>query len=222
MLMEPTKTAGEIRALCVEGVRKLPADRDYYVRPMFFATSGLLLPEPGAVEFTLAIFEAPLPPEVAGSACLSSYRRSAPDQAPTDAKAGCLYPNSQRAEKEALDKGFTAAVMLDPEGNVAEYAHANFWMARGGVAITPAPNGTFLNGITKQRVMGLLRDAGVEVVERTIHPGELADADEIWVTGNYGKVQTMTGWEDRNLQPGPVFRRARDLYMDFVETCRVV
>jgi len=220
MLLEPTLSAEEIRALCVEGVGRLPANTDYYVRPMFYATTGLLLPEAGGTEFTLAIFEAPLPDEIAGSACLSSYRRSAPDQAPTDAKAGCLYPNSQRAEKEAFDKGFDAAVMLDPDGNVAEYAHANLWLARDGVAITPKPNGTFLNGITKQRVTALLRQAGVEVLERTIDPAELDDADEIWATGNYGKVQAYTRWHERALQPGPVFWRARQLYFDYVETCR--
>lgn len=220
MLMEPTLTAEQICGLCVEGVSRLPDDTDYYIRPLFTATTGLLMPEPGGVEFTLAIFEAPLPPENGGSACLSSFRRSAPDQAPTDAKAGCLYPNSQRAKKEAIDKGFDVAVMLDPDGNVAEYAHANFWMTKDGVAITPTPNGTFLNGITKQRVTQLLRDHGIDVVERAVHPDELDDADEIWVTGNYGKVQAMTRWEQRHLQPGPVFRKARELYMDFVATCK--
>jgi len=221
MLLQPTMTSAEIRDLCIEAVHRLPTDRDYYVRPMFYATAGLL-PEPGGTEFTLAVFEAPMPPEIAGAACLSSYRRTAPDQAPTDAKAGCLYPNSQRAEKEAFDKGFDGAVMLDPDGNVAEYAHANFWLAKDGAAVTPAPNGTFLNGITKQRVTALLRSAGIEVVERPVRPQELDDADEIWATGNYGKVQAYTRWEQRDLQPGPVFRRARALYMDYVESCRVV
>lgn len=221
LLMEPNLSADAIRDLAIEGVRRLPADTDYYIRPVFFATTGLLMPEPGAIEFTLAIFEAPMPGEVAGSACLSSYRRAAPDQAPTDAKAGCLYPNSQRAKKEAFDKGFDTAVMLDPDGNIAEFAHANLWLTKDGIAITPKPNGTFLNGVTRRRVAKLLRADGVEVDERSVAPGELDDADEIWVTGNYGKVQAITRWEDRHLQPGPLFRRARALYNDFVETCRV-
>src|SRR3546814_6001125 len=71
--------------------------------------------------------------------------------APTDAKASCLYPNSARALNEASKRGFDNAVVLDALGNVAELATANLWIAKDGVAVTPAPNGTFLNGITKQR-----------------------------------------------------------------------
>lgn len=221
MMLEPTKTAEEIRALCIEGIRRLPRESELYIRPMFWGTRGLILPEPGATEFALAIFDAPMPPEIAGSACLSSFRRNAPDQAPTDAKAGCLYPNAQRAEAEAIERGFDFAVMLGPDGTVSEYAHANIWMAKDGVAATPAPNGTFLNGITRQRVIGLLRDAGTEVEERTIRPEELMEADEIFVTGNYGKVQALTRYESRELQPGPVFRRARSAYREFMKAADV-
>src|SRR3546814_12090816 len=85
--------------------------------------------------------------------------------APTDAKASCLYPNSARALNEASKRGFDNAVVLDALGNVAELATANLWIAKDGVAVTPAPNGTFLNGITKQRAMQLLTAAGIEVRE---------------------------------------------------------
>ena len=221
MMLEPNKTAEEIRALAIEGIRRMPRAAELYIRPMFWASRGLIMPEPGGTDFALAIFEAPLPPEIAGSACLSTFRRSAPDQAPTDAKAGCLYPNAQRAEAEALKRGFDFAVMLGPDGTVSEYAHANIWLAKDGVAITPAPNGTFLNGITRQRIIGLLRNGGTEVVERTVQPEELMQADEIFVTGNYGKVQALTRYEDRELQPGPVFRRARAYYWEFMATTNV-
>lgn len=163
-----------------------------------------------------------MPAENAGRATLSPFRRAAPDQAPTDAKAGCLYPNSQRARRDAMNRGFKLAVMLDPDGNVAEFSHANLWIAKGGVAITPKPNGTFLDGITKNRVTGLLGDAGVRVEQRVVTVADLDTADEIWMSGNAGKVQTVTGWENRDLQPGPVFRQARALYQEFVETCRIV
>ena len=135
--------------------------------------------------------------------------------APTDAKAACLYPNAGRALREAMDKGFDNAVLCDPIGNVAELATANLFTVKDGVAHTPVPNGTFLNGITRQRVIGLLRDDGIEVRERTITVPELADADEIFSTGNHGKVQPITRYEDHDMQTGPIAKRARELYWRF-------
>ncbi len=219
--LQPGLTGGQVLDLCVEGIRRLPADADYYVRPMFFCRDGSLLPETGTTEFVLSIIEMPMPPENAGRATLSRFRRAAPDQAPTDAKAGALYPNSQRARREAMGRGFQLAVVLDPDGNVAEFSHANLWLAKDGVAITPRANGTFLDGITKNRVAGLLEAAGVKVEQRVVTVADLDDADEIWMSGNAGKIQTVTGWEGKDLQPGPVFRQARELYWEFLRTCRI-
>lgn len=220
--LQPDLTAEQVHGLCVDGIRMLPADADYYVRPMFFCRDGSLLPETGITLFALSIVEMAMPPENAGRATLSRFRRAAPDQAPTDSKAGALYPNSQRARRDAMARGFQLAVVLDPDGNVAEFSHANLWLAKGGVAITPRANGTFLDGITKNRVAGLLTAAGVPVEQRVVTVADLDDADEIWMTGNAGKVQTVTGWEGRDLQPGPVFRQARELYWTFLDTCRIV
>ena len=135
--------------------------------------------------------------------------------APTLAKAACLYPNSGRALGEAQEKGFNNAVVLDGLGNVAELATANLWIAKDGAAHTPAANGTFLNGITRQRVAYLLRKAGIAVHERTITWEEILDADEVFSTGNFAKVLPINRVEDRNLQPGPVYQKARELYWDW-------
>ena len=147
--------------------------------------------------------------------CLSSFRRPTPETAPTLAKASCLYPNSVRAIQEAQEKGFDNAVILDSNSNVAELATANVWIAKDGVAHTPVPNGTFLNGVTRQRVAKLLTRAGITVHERTITYNELEEADEIFSTGNLGKVLPITRLDGRDLQPGPVYSRARQLYWDW-------
>lgn len=219
--LAPTITGDDVYALCLEGLARLPADRDYYIRPMVFCRGGTILPETGESVFTLAIFEMPMPEENAGKATLSPFRRPAPDMAPTDSKAGCLYPNSQRARREAMERGFNLAVVCDHAGNVAEFSHANLWLAKDGVAVTPTPNGTFLDGITKNRVISLLKGAGIAVEQRVVTPADLDAADEIFMTGNAGKVQAVTGWEARELQPGPIFRAAHDLYAAHVEASRV-
>ena len=105
--------------------------------------------------------------------------------------------------------------MLDLLGNVAEFSSANLWIAKDGAAHTPAPNGTFLNGITRQRVVKLLRQAGIAVHERTLTPQDIREADEVFSTGNYAKVYPITCIEDRDLQPCPIYRRARELYWKF-------
>jgi branched-chain amino acid aminotransferase len=135
--------------------------------------------------------------------------------APTEAKASCLYPNVARASREAGARGFDAAVVLDPNGNVAEFGYMNLFFVGDGVVQTPAANGTFLNGITRQRVITLLRDAGVEVVERAVDFADLLSASEVFATGNYGKVLPCTRLEDRTLPIGPVYRQARELYFAF-------
>jgi branched-chain amino acid aminotransferase len=134
---------------------------------------------------------------------------------PVDAKAGCLYPNNARALFEAQARGFDNAIVCDMLGNVAELATSNIFMAKNGVVYTPAANGTFLAGITRRRVIGLLRDAGVTVVETTLAYQDFEDADEIFSTGIYSKVVPVTRIGDRTLAFGPLYAKARELYWAF-------
>ena len=215
MGLAPPVGAEEIEALAREGVKKFPNGAALYIRPMFFGKDGFLVPEPESTKFALVIEEMAMPTATGFSACLSPYRRPAPDTAPTDAKASCLYPNVARMIRDATARGFENAVVLDLLGNVAEFATANLFIVKDGVAHTPAPNGTFLNGITRQRVIKLLRENGVEVQERRISFEEVREADEAFSSGNYAKVSPANRIEDRHLQPGPVAKKAKELYMEF-------
>jgi branched-chain amino acid aminotransferase len=218
MLLAPTRAADEVEDLCRQAIRRLPKDMALYVRPMFFAMRGFVVPEADSTAFALAVYPSPRPEARGMSCCFSSYRRPARDAAPTDAKAGCLYPNMQRALVEAAAKGFDNAITLDAAANVAELATANLWIARDGVAMTPYCNGTFLNGITRQRVLQLLRDAGLEAQETTLTRQDILAADEVFSTGNYGKVLPITRVEDRHYQAGRVYQRARQLYFEFARS----
>jgi branched-chain amino acid aminotransferase len=137
---------------------------------------------------------------------------------PVDAKAGCLYPNNGRALFEAKSRGFDNCLLCDMLGNVAELGTANVFMAKNGVVHTPAPNGTFLNGITRQRVIKLFRQAGITVLEDTLRYRDFESADEIFSTGNYSKVMPIVRIGERSLQPGPFFRKARELYWEFAHS----
>ena len=210
--LQPTLPAGEILEIAKEGVSKFDSGAELYIRPMLWAETGFVAPDPESTRFCLSVFEAPMPQPKGMGVQLSSYRRPLPSMAPTQAKAACLYPNSGRALREALDNGYDNAVVLDGLGNVAELATANIWIAKDGAAHTPAPNGTFLNGITRQRVGKLLQEAGIPVYERCITWEEVLDADEAFSTGNHAKVVPITKIGDRNLQMGPIYQKARELY----------
>jgi branched-chain amino acid aminotransferase len=218
MLLEPTMGAEAVEDLCRQAIRRLPQGLPVYVRPMFYATRGFVTPEPDSTEFALAVYASPMPEPRGMSVCFSSYRRPARDAAPTDAKAGCLYPNMQRALVEASALGFDNGITLDASANVAELATANLWIARDGVALTPACNGTFLNGITRQRVIQLLREVGTEVRETTLTRQDILEADEVFSTGNYGKVLPITRVENRHYQAGRIYKQARELYFEFART----
>ena len=173
-------------------------------------------PEAGSTRFMLTLFELALPaPDDSVTAAVAEERRPRPAMAPTDAKASCLYPNVQRMMRKARQRGFSTAVVLDPDDKVAEFATANLFMVRDGKVATPADNGTFLNGITRQRMIGLLREDGHDVAERTVELEELLEADEVFATGNAPKVIPASRIEERDYQPGPVARRARELYWAF-------
>ncbi|MBM4188378.1 MAG: branched-chain amino acid aminotransferase [Gemmatimonadetes bacterium] len=220
--LRPGLTAGEILALAREGIAQFPPDAALYVRPMFWAETGALAPNPDSTQFALVIMPLPLGDPIKGfTACLSPFRRPGPEQAPTHAKAACLYPLAGMAVAEANRRGFDNALTCDPIGNVAEFSAQNVMIGKDGVCHTPVPNGTFLNGITRQRVIRLLRDAGVEVVERTIRPAEVLEADEIFSTGNHSKVLPCLKYESRVLEAGPIYRRARELYWAFAHAGRV-
>ena len=219
MGLEPKLTGPEIEDLAREGITQFSGDIDLYIMPLMYAEEGFIVPEPESTKFTMVVREAPLPAPKGFSACRSSFRRPAKDMALTECKASSLYPNVARAIREARSKGFDTAVVMDPSANVAEFAQTNLFMVKDGAVHTPVPNGTFLNGLTRQRIVELLRGDGVEVIERTIAFPELADADELFSSANATKVQPCIRLEDRDLQPGPMFKRAFELYMDFARGC---
>ena len=212
------KSAVEIEALIRDGIAKFPKGAELYLRPMFWAADGFVDVDPDSTEFSVSVYDAPLPKPTGSSITCSPFRRPSYEFAPTDAKAACHYPNSARAIREAKTRGFDNAVMLDPLSNVSELATANIWLAKNGEAHTPVPNGTFLNGVTRQRVIDLLRKAGVTVVERSIRWQEFIEADEVFSTGNYSKVAPITRVEQKHYQPGPIMAKARQLYWEYAHS----
>ncbi len=219
--LKPMVSVEDWVRLAKEGISRFDKDASLYIRPMYWAEQGgpwIQEPDTESTRWCLCIFEAPMRKPTGFSITLSHFRRPTLESMPVNAKAGCLYPNNARAIFEARARGFDNAVMCDLLGNVAELSTSNIFMAKDGVVYTPAINGTFLAGITRQRVIGLLRGDGVAVVEKTMQYAEFQVADEIFATGNYSKVVPVTRIDDRTLPMGPIYTRARELYWAFAHS----
>lgn len=218
MCLKPGVSVDTWGALVREGLKRFDRDAELYIRPMYWAedaAGGAVRPDPETTRWCLTLYIAPLPKPTGTAITLSPFRRPTRDSALVEAKAGCLYPNNARAMIEARSRGFDNCITCDALGNVAELASANVFLAKDGVVFTPVANGTFLSGITRARVIALLRQSGATVVETTLRYEDFTGADEIFSTGNYSKVSPVTRIDDRSLQPGPFYRRARELYWEF-------
>jgi branched-chain amino acid aminotransferase len=117
--------------------------------------------------------------------------------------------------KEAAVRGFDNAVVLDLNGNVAEFDTSNLCTVTDSVAHTSIPNGTLLNGITRQRVINLQHGRDVKVVKRSVTLADLVAAAEIFSTGNHSKVVPVIRYEEHDLQPGPVSQLVQGLYWEY-------
>ena len=223
MYLKPVVSEDAWMGLVREGLKRFDRGEALYIRPMYWAEEGApggVRPDPESTNWCLTIYAAPFPNPSGTAITLSPYRRPTRDSAVLDAKAGSLYPNNARALIEAKELGFDNCLMRDMLGNIAELGTANVFMAKDGTVFTPEANGTYLAGITRARVIKLLREAGSTVVETTLRYADFQNADEIFSTGNYTKVTPITRIDDRMLQPGPFYRKARELYWDYAHATK--
>lgn len=214
-------TAEEIFELTEEGCKKFAPDAALYLRPMMWAkegTPGIIDIDPESTGFSICIEELPLPEIGSFSLTTSPFRRPRQDMALTTAKAGSLYANNGRIMADARKRGFNNALSLDIDGHVAETASTNVFAVKDGEVFTPIPNGTFLNGLNRQRVIKLLKADGIKVHETQMVLEDFAKADEIFCTGNIAKVMPVARFEDRAMPECPVTMKARELYWDFAHS----
>jgi branched-chain amino acid aminotransferase len=221
LFLKPVVTTETWIKLAREGIAKFEKDAALYIRPMYWAEKEgpwVQAHDPESTQWCLSVYEAAMRTPKGFSLSLSPFRRPTLETMPVDAKAGCLYPNNSRTLFEAQARGFDNAIVCDMLGNVAELATSNIFMGKDGVVFTPVANGTFLAGITRQRVIGLLRQNGVTVIEESLTYHDFESADEIFATGNYSKVVPATRIGNRTIPFGPLYTKARELYWAFAHS----
>ena len=136
----------------------------------------------------------------------------------TKAKANGQYINSMMALGEALNDGYDEALMLDPEGYVAEGSAENIFVIKDGKIYTPEATSA-LNGITRKTIFTLAADAGLEVIEKRITRDEIYIADEAFFTGTAAEVTPISELDNRIIgsgSRGPITQRLQSDYTDLV------
>lgn len=151
--------------------------------------------------------------------CISSWNRSAPNTFPSLAKATANYANSGLIKMEAMEDGYSEGIALDTFGYLSEGSGQNLFLVRGGVIYTPPINEAILPGITRESVMILARDLGLEVREAALQRESLYIADEVFLVGTAVEVTPVRSVDKIVVgsgKPGPVARQLQQAYFAVV------
>jgi branched-chain amino acid aminotransferase len=183
----------EIEAAKAAALRKSGLS-DAYVRPIVWRGSGEDMGVASArnpVHMAIAVWEWGAyygDAKMKGAKLdVARWKRPSPETIPSKAKAAGLYMICTMAKHAAEAKGCSDAIMLDYRGYVAEATGANVFFVKDGEVHTPEPD-CFLDGITRQTVIGMLKSRGIRVNERHIEPHEMADFQQCWLTGTAAEV----------------------------------
>jgi branched-chain amino acid aminotransferase len=219
-------TKEQIEAAIKETIRanKLKA---CYIRPIVYRGYGDVGVNPLScpIDVTIAVWEwgAYLGPEALEKGidvCVSSWQRFAPNTAPTMAKAGGNYLNSQLIKLEALAGGYVEGIALDTFGNVSEGSGENIFLVRDNVVFTPPISAALLPGVTRSSIMQLARDLGYKVIEMNIPREMLFTVDEVFFSGTAAEITPIRS-VDRilvgNGKPGPITKELQSTFFDVVK-----
>ena len=211
----------ELCAVTLELMRRNEFRTNVYIRPIAYKCAeriGVAPDEQDAFAIVAVPFGEYLHAEKGLHAGVSSWRRIEDNAIPARAKICGAYANSALASDEARRSGFDEAILLDENGQVAEGATCNLFMARKGKLITPPVTDNVLEGITRDCVMTLAaRELGIEVVERSIDRSELYVCDELFLTGTAVGLAPVVRVDHRPMGDGaigPLTRRLVQLYFD--------
>ena len=220
-MMQPDWTLEEIIEATKETVRVNGLD-SCYIRPLFYLGHGEmgLNPLPSRTQVAIAVWPwgAYLGAEATEKGCrvmVSSWTRIGQNTIPPAGKATGQYINSSLAKVAALRAGYDEAIMLTPEGRVAEGSGENIFVVYGKKVVTPPLVDGSLAGLTRNSAIAIARDEGYEVVEHSLVRSDLYLADEAFFTGTAAELVPIVSVDDRPVgpgRPGPVTRHLLDVF----------
>lgn len=221
--MNPAYKPEDLCNITVELARKCQLKEDIYVRPLAYKSSQTLGVRLHDLEDDLLIIIIPWGAylDMESAHCsVSSWHRPPDNTMPPSVKITGMYVNNAFAKTQAIENGFDEAIMLTPDGHVAEGSGENIFILADGKLITPPISNNILPGITRDSIITLAREEfGVETIERTIDRVELYNAEECFLTGTAAHltpVSEVDHYKIGSCPVGPFTERLRDLYFDVI------
>ncbi len=194
--------ADKIQQVIIDFVKKNKPTKSFYIRPFVYTSDLGIAPRLHKIEKDFFIYGLELgdylPPE--GISCrISSWYRQEDRSLPLRGKISGAYITSSLAKTEAVESGFDEAILMNSQGKVCEASGMNVFMVRNNKLITPGFNQDILEGITRDSVLTIAQDMGIETVERAIDKTELLIADEVFLSGTAAKVTPVKQIESYHL-----------------------
>ena len=194
--------ADKIQQIIINFVKKNHPSKSFYIRP-FVYTSGLgIAPRLHKIEKDFFVYGLEfgdyLPAE--GINCrISSWHRQEDRSFPLRGKISAAYITSALAKTEAVESGFDEAILMNSQGKVCEASGMNIFIVRNGQLITPGFDQDILEGITRDSILRIAKDLGIQTVERPVDKSELLIADEVFLSGTAAKITPVNRIETYQL-----------------------
>lgn len=214
----------QLKDIVVDLAKKNQPKTDSYFRPFAYAGSDNISPnlDRDAV-FNFCLFMISLgeylPINTGISAMVSSWRRVSDNAVPARAKISGAYINSSLAKKEATDRGFDEAIVLNEGGHVSEGSAANFFLVKNNILITPSKTDDILEGITRRTILELAKDLKIQTEERSVDRTELYTADESFFSGTGVQLSWINNIDGRMIgdgKRGKIAGKLQDLFFQIV------
>ncbi len=192
----------KIQQLIIDFVKKNSPEKSFYIRPFVYTSDLGIAPRLHKIEKDFFIYGLELgdylPPD--GISCrISSWYRQEDRSLPLRGKISGAYITSSLAKTEAVESGFDEAILMNTQGKVCEASGMNIFIVRNGQLITPGFNQDILEGITRDSIITIAKDLGIETVERPVDKTELLIADEVFLSGTAAKITPVKRIESYQL-----------------------
>ncbi len=194
--------ADKIQQIIIDFVKKNQPDRSFYIRPFIYTSDLGIAPRLHNIEKDFFVYGLELgdylPPD--GIVCrISSWHRQEDRTLPLRGKISGAYITSSLAKTEAVSSGFDEAILLNSQGKVCEASGMNIFIVRDGKLITPGFDQDILEGITRDSILTIAQDLGIQTIERPVDKTELLIADEVFLSGTAAKITPVKKIENYQL-----------------------
>ena len=204
----------KIKQIVIDFVKKNKPTKSFYIRPFVYTSDLGIAPRLHKIEKDFFVYGIELgdylPP--GGISCrISSWYRQEDRSLPLRGKISGAYITSSLAKTEAVESGFDEAILMNSQGKICEASGMNIFMVRNNKLITPGFNQDILEGITRDSILTVAKDLGIETEERAIDKTELLVADEVFLSGTAAKVTPVKRVESYYLSDNrPITEKIKD------------